>query len=254
MLQVNRESQITFLRSDVLDRVPGIVHGFSTRRAERNDFTLGPLTSTNPMIKINRARFIATIGAAGWPILKLKQVHSGVVCDMDDTRAAGDAVEGDAAVTSVHGALLGVQTADCVPILIADSEARCVGAVHAGWRGTAAHIAELTVARLTQKFGVKTENLSAAIGPHIGVCCYEVGEEVVTAIADPDAFERRTEWTRPHLNLAVANRNQLLRAGMNPDRIDTTVLCTRCRADLFFSYRREGQQFGRLVSVIGIQP
>src|SRR5437867_1963634 len=101
MLQVKRDAQITFLRSDELDRIPGIVHGFSTRRAERSDFTLGPLTSTNPMIKINRARFIAAIGAAGWPILKLKQVHSDVVCDMDDTKAAGDAVEGDAAVTSV---------------------------------------------------------------------------------------------------------------------------------------------------------
>src|SRR5215470_20013499 len=126
MLQVKREAQITFLRSDALDRIPGVVHGFSTRRAERNDFSLGPLTSPNPMIKINRARFFAGIGAAGWPILKLKQVHSGVVCDMDDTMAAGDAVEGDAAVTSVRGALLGVQTADCVPILIADSEGTCV--------------------------------------------------------------------------------------------------------------------------------
>ncbi len=254
MLQVKRDAQITFLRSDALDRVPGIVHGFSTRRAERNDFTLGPLTSTNPMIKINRVRFTAAVGAAGWPILKLRQIHSNIVCDMDDTKAAGEAVEGDAAVTSVRGALLGVQTADCVPMLIADSAGQCVAAIHAGWRGTAARIARLTVERLVDKFGVKPEELSVAIGPHIGVCCCEVGEEVVAAINDSEAFERQPEWLRPHLNLAVANRNQLLQTGISPERIDATSLCTRCRADLLFSYRREGQQFGRLLSVMGILP
>src|ERR1051326_7565046 len=153
MLQAKREAQVTFLRSEVLDRIPAVVHAFSTRRAERNDFTLGPLSSPNPIIPMNRARFVAAIGAAGWPILKLRQVHSGIVRDMDDTSAAGEAVEGDAAVTSVRGTLLGVQTADCVPILIADSEGRCVGAVPAGWRGTAARIAELTISRMVQKFG-----------------------------------------------------------------------------------------------------
>src|SRR5215510_1044135 len=108
MLQAKRESQITFLHSELLDAVPGIVHAFSTRRGERNDFSLGPVSSPDPMIQINRARFLAAIGAAGWPILKLRQVHSGTVRDMDDTSAAGDAFEGDAAITSLQGALLGV--------------------------------------------------------------------------------------------------------------------------------------------------
>src|SRR5215472_18838046 len=103
MLQVKRESQVTFLHSEALDRIPGLVHGFSTRRSERHDFTLGPLSSPNPIIAINRARFLAAIGAPGWPILKLKQVHSGIVRDMDDTKAAGDPFEGDAAVTSLRG-------------------------------------------------------------------------------------------------------------------------------------------------------
>src|SRR5471030_1208431 len=152
MLQAKRESQVTFLHSEALDRIPGIVHAFSTRRGERNDFSLGPVSSPNPMIQINRARFLAAIGAAGWPILKLRQVHSGVVVDMDDTMAAGDAVDGDASVTSVHGPVLAVQTADCVPILIADSSARCVAAIHAGWRGTTARITEKTVQRLIEKY------------------------------------------------------------------------------------------------------
>ena len=126
MLQVKRQDQITFLRSEALDRIPGIVHAFSTRRGERNDFSLGPANSPNPMIQINRARFAAAIGAPGWPIIKLKQVHSGIVVDVDDTSAASEAVEGDAAVTSLRGIMLGVQTADCVPILIAGLEGSTV--------------------------------------------------------------------------------------------------------------------------------
>ena len=134
MLQVKRREQITFLQSAALARIPGVVHAFSTRRGERNDFTLGPPSSPNPMVQMNRVRFLAAIGAAGWPILKLKQVHSGIVVDMDDTSAAGEAVEGDGAVTSLRDVALGVQTADCVPILIADSEGKAVAAIHAGWR------------------------------------------------------------------------------------------------------------------------
>src|SRR5581483_7794982 len=132
MLQVKRQDQITFLRSEMLDRVPGTIHAFSTRRGERNDFSLGPASSPNPMVQMNRVRFLAAIGAIGWPIIKLKQVHSGIVVDIDDTSAAGEAVEGDAAVTRLPGVMLAVQTADCVPILIADINGKAVGAVHAG--------------------------------------------------------------------------------------------------------------------------
>jgi purine-nucleoside/S-methyl-5'-thioadenosine phosphorylase / adenosine deaminase len=255
MLQVKRESQITFLHSEALDSIPGIVHAFSTRRAERNDFSLGPVSSPNPMIQINRVRFLGAIGAPGWPILKLRQVHSGVVRDMEDTTAAGDAVEGDAAVTSLRGALLGVQTADCAPILIADTHARCVAAIHAGWRGTAAGIAEATVDRLCMKSGVNPAELTAVIGPRIRSCCYEVGEEVVEAVDDPEATERRPEWAKPHLDLGIANRDQLLTAGLSSERIEISSLCTSCRPDLFFSYRRDGtEKAGRLLAVIGILP
>src|SRR3972149_7388789 len=103
MLQVKRQNQITFIHSGALGRISGIVHAFSTRRGERNDFSLGPPNSPNPMVQINRARFVAAIGAPGWPILKLNQVHSGIVADMDDTAAAGEAVDGDAPGTSLQG-------------------------------------------------------------------------------------------------------------------------------------------------------
>jgi YfiH family protein len=254
MLQVKRQDQITFLHSEALDRIPGVVHAFSTRRGERNDFSLGPANSPNPMVQINRVRFVAAVGAPGWPIIKLKQVHSGIVVDVDDTSAASEAVEGDAAVTSLRGIMLGVQTADCVPILIAEMEGRAIAAVHAGWRGTAARIAENAVARLVEKFQVDPKNLTAAIGPHIGVCCYEIGEEVVDAMPDTASIERRPEWPKPHLNLSHANREQLLKTGIPESQLDISSLCTKCRADLLHSFRRDGKRMGHLLSIIGLVP
>ena len=253
MLQVKRSDQITFLHSEALDRIPGIVHAFSTRRAERNDFSLGPADSPNPMIQINRARFLAAIGAPGWPIIKLKQVHSAIVVDVEDTTAAGEAVPGDAAVTSLRGVVVGVQTADCVPILVADDEGRAVAAIHAGWRGTAARLAQTAVARLSTKYSIPKQSLRAVVGPHIGVCCYEVGDDVVRAVEDQAAIEMRNEWSKPHLNLATANVGQLVDAGIPHDRIETSSLCTKCRDDLFHSYRRDGKRMGHLFSVIGMR-
>jgi polyphenol oxidase len=254
MLQVNRVAQVTLLSSPALAAIPGIVHGFSTRRAEHNLFTLGPTGSENPAIQINRVRFLSAVGMPGWPVLKLKQVHSSIIQDMKDTWAANEPIEGDAAITRLGGAALGIQTADCVPILMADREGRAVAAIHAGWRGTAEHIAPKTVARLAEEYGIPAADLIAVIGPHNAVCCYEVGEEVVEAINDAPAILRKPEWTKPHLNQAVANQRQLIQAGIPEDQVIVSNLCTQCRSDLFYSYRREGKSAGRMLSVIGILP
>jgi len=254
MLQVKRQDQITFLHSETLNQIPGLVHAFSTRRAERNDFSLGPADSPNPMIQMNRARFLAAIGAPGWPIIKLKQIHSGIVVDVDDTSAASEAVAGDAGVTALRGVVLAVQTADCVPVLVADIESRVVAAIHAGWRGTAAGIVMIAVKRIVEKFHIDPKSLHAVIGPHIGVCCYEVGEDVVQAMPDASAVETREEWSKPHVNLASANRRQLMETGIPETQIETSSLCTKCREDLFHSYRRDGKRMGHLLSVIGLTP
>lgn len=254
MLQVKRQDQITFLHSETISRVAGVVHAFSTRRGERPDLTLGPHSSPNPMVQINRVRFLAAIGAPGWPIMKLKQIHSGTVADIDDTSAANDAVEADAAITNLNGVILAVQTADCVPILVSDIHGSAVAAIHAGWRGTAARIAETTILRMREKFSIDEKDLTASIGPHIGVCCYEVGNDVVATMANPAVFESRPEWSKPHLNLAAANRQQLLEAGLPGENIEISTLCTRCRADLFHSYRRDGKTMGHMLSAIGIAP
>jgi polyphenol oxidase len=254
MLQANRVSQITVLTAPALSAIPGIVHGFSTRRAEHNEFTLGPSGSENPAVQMNRARFMAAVQMTGWPIPKLKQTHSSIVHDLRDTLAASQPVEGDGAITALHGLALGIQTADCVPILIADRNARVVAALHAGWRGTAARISGIAVRKLVEAYGVSAEELIAVIGPHNAVCCYEVGDEVVAAVNDADAISVKKEWPKPHLNQAQANKNQLMEAGIPDAQIVVSSLCTQCRADLFYSYRREGKRAGRLLSVIGILP
>ena len=278
MLQVKRQDQITFLHSETLDHIPGLVHAFSTRRAERNDFSLGPADSPNPMIQMNRARFLAAIGAPGWPIIKLKQIHSGTVVDVDDTSAASEAVSGDAAVTALRGVVLAVQTADCVPILFVDPKKRVVAAVHAGWRGTLARIAQKTIGRMQLEFACKPADLLAALGPSIGPCCYEVGVELVTKFtaqfADAhDYFDEPRTGDEPNpiqwlnmappghqpppknvrLDLRKANRSQLIASGLRPTNIYSTDLCTACRTDLLFSYRREGPLSGRLLAVVGIR-
>jgi purine-nucleoside/S-methyl-5'-thioadenosine phosphorylase / adenosine deaminase len=254
MLQVNRVAQITVLSAPALSAIPGIAHGFSTRRAEHSEFTVGPIGAENPAVQMNRARFLAAVGMAGWQLLKLKQTHSNIVEDMRDTTAATNAVVADAAITGLKGVALGVQTADCVPILIADRRARVVAAVHAGWRGTAGRIAEKTVTQIAHVYGVSTTDLIAVIGPHNAVCCYEVGEEVVDAINDPGAITRKPEWSKPHLDQALANKTQLLQAGIPEQQIVTSSLCTQCRGDMFYSYRREGKRAGRMLAVIGILP
>jgi YfiH family protein len=259
MLQVNRVAQVTLLSSTALASIPGIVHGFSTRRAEHNEFTLGPNSSDNPAIQINRVRFLAAAGMSGWPVLKLKQVHSDIIQNMKDTWAANEPLEGDAAITQLRGAALGIQTADCVPILIADRQGTAVAAIHAGWRGIASHIAAKSVARLANDYGVAASDLVAVIGPHNAVCCYEVGEEVVEAVNDPASIVRKPEWTKAHLDQGLANQRQLVEAGIPEEQIIVSNLCTQCRSDLFYSYRRDskkdgGKRAGRMLSVIGILP
>ena len=251
MLQVQRNAQVTFLRAPQLAGIPGIVHAFSTRRGENDDFAIGP---DRPETEENRERFMAAIGVSGWPSFRPKQIHSNIVHEVDDNASVNERPEGDAAFTSLAGIALGVATADCVPILIADSRSRSVAAVHAGWRGTSEGVARRTADRMVEEARIDAGDLWIVIGPHIGVCCMEVGEEVYDWFAQPEIFERREEWTKPHLNLAEANRHQLVEAGVDDGHVIVSSLCTKCRPDLFYSYRRDGDQAGRMFSLIGIEP
>lgn len=247
MLHTYRESHITFLRSPALGAIPGVAHAFSTRREAGGDVTLDHTASDA------RSRFLTAAGMAGWPLSGVRQVHSNTAHAVRENGFANERPEGDALFTRLGGMALGVVTADCVPILLAHRSGRAVAAIHAGWRGTSEGVARVTVDRMVAEAGLDPGRLAVAIGPHIGICCMEVGEEVYEWFQDPDVFERRPGWPRPHLNLGEANRKQLEAAGVPAESIEVSGLCTRCRSDLFHSYRRDGSAAGRMLSVIGIE-
>jgi hypothetical protein len=181
--------------------------------------------------------------------ITLRQVHSDRVFD---ARGLTDRCsEGDALVCDVSGQSIGVRTADCVPILLLDPEHRAVAAVHAGWRGTVEAIAVRTLETMRKFFGTHPAAVDAAIGPSIQVCCYEVGAEVAARFV-PLFPEWPAEPGRRTVDLPEGNRRHLVNAGVASTRIHDCGFCTYCQANLFFSFRREPQNPGRMVSAVGL--
>ena len=293
-----RIEELDILSAKIFDSVPWVVHGFSTRKggtSRLKGFAALNLGFTEwdkrEAVTRNRSAFVRTIMElksspksrvtirSEKSLITLRQIHSDVVHVFSKVPAR--ASQGDAALCRHTGLLLGIQTADCVPILLADVRQRVVAAVHAGWRGTLARVATKTLGRMRLEFGTQPEHVIAALGPSIGPCCYEVGAEVAQAFSAQ--FARAEEWfegaferlatgeernplpwltmmppghepppERVRLDLRAANRWQLLEAGVNPRNIAVSALCTGCRVDLFFSYRKEGPTTGRMMNVIGI--
>jgi YfiH family protein len=179
----------------------------------------------------------------------LQQIHSDLVWDASGL--VDREQEGDALVTNAPGQTIGVRTADCVPILLVDTRTRAVAAVHAGWKGTAGGIVEKAIGQLKQNYGTEAADLVAAIGPSIRACCYEVSSDVANNFSAWQDTVRSTAGRKPHVDLARANFLQMERAGVRQGFIFDSGLCTSCRADLFFSFRREPTNPGRMLSVIG---
>ena len=180
--------------------------------------------------------------------ITLRQVHGDRVVNARNLRNRQE--EGDALITDEVGRSIGIRTADCVPILLLDPRNRAVAAVHAGWRGTAAEIAKRAVEAMRDAFDTNPADLYAAFGPCIRVCCYEVGKEVADKLAATfPEWAERDKATRC-VNLAEANCRHLMSAGVAEDRIFDSGLCTACQPDRFFSYRREPDNPGRMVSAI----
>ncbi len=265
----------------------GIRHGFSTRlggvsqaylkqnaraasEAQGGELNLGFTASdTREHVLQNRTRLLYDVFGRELPLVTLRQVHSTTIHPAAREDAGEEAtLSGDGLLTDQAGVVLGVQTADCVPVLVADPQTGVVAAFHAGWRGTLGRIVEGGVARMVGDFGVKSENLLAAIGPAIGPCCYGIGAEVeqqfragfryADELLRPPAARAcltepsGSEQTGPtaHLDLPEANRRQLLNAGLRAEAVDLLPWCTRCRNDLFFSYRAEQGSTGRMLSII----
>ncbi|MBI1357133.1 MAG: peptidoglycan editing factor PgeF [Acidobacteria bacterium] len=185
--------------------------------------------------------------------LELRQTHSAIVLEAAEIAPSNEEPpEGDALVGDAGGVLLTIRTADCLPALLVDPVRRAVGAAHAGWRGMAAGIVAEAAAEMTRRYGSRPEELEALLGPAISAESYEVGEEVAERFA-AEAVQRRPEWPRPHLDLARAARLQLIEAGLAPERIADSNLCTFRNPELFPSYRRDGKKSGRLVAAIGVR-
>lgn len=177
-------------------------------------------------------------------MLSLTQVHSARVVSVSrSVGTTGCAGEGDALITDRPGVALSIRTADCLPILLADPEHRAVAAIHAGWRGTEQGIVGRTLDAMRSDFDTSPGQITAAIGPGIGACCYEVGEDVARRFGFAAAGR---------IDLAAINREQLIRAGVPPSRIDTLGLCTYCDSARFHSYRRDGEQAGRMISFVRV--
>ena len=284
---IRRARGVQVVESRALGKLDWLVHGFSTRPGGASlldgkaALNLGFTDwDERERVAANREKLTAALDAREIPLVTLRQFHSDVI----HLAAApcAEAPKADALITSALCLLLGVQTADCVPILLADTRRRVVAAIHAGWRGTLARIAVKTLGRMTMEFGTRPRDVFAALGPAIGRCCYEVGPEVAQAFAAQ--FPRAADWfdgpfeqlahgeeplwlpwltmmppghvlppPRVQLDLRASNRWQLIDAGVPEKQISVSDLCTACRTDLLFSYRREGAKTGRLMAAIGIK-
>jgi YfiH family protein len=289
--KIRREGGLQILESPLLGELDWLVHGFSTRPGGESELGGNPALNLGftdwdepANVSKNREKFVTALAAGPMPLMAMRQFHSDVIHVVSESAPgpATDAPRADALATRKPGLLLGVQTADCVPVLLADTRQRAVAAIHAGWRGTLARIVVKTLGRMQMEFGTRPRDVVAALGPAIGRCCYEVGPEVAQAFAAQ--FPAAAEWfdgpfdqlahgqeplwlpwltmmppghvpppPRVQLDLRAANRWQLVDAGVPESRIAVSDLCTACRTDLLFSYRREGAKTGRLMSVIGIR-
>jgi YfiH family protein len=254
------------IRSQFLEgRVPGLQAGFGLagvpvdRVLEQGASTDGAAAalSTSPDQRLGRLapEVCATV----------RQVHGTRVVQVDPTTPPAElaVIEADALVSRHPRVALGARTADCVPLLLCEACGRGCAAVHAGWRGTVDGVVGTAVAALCELTGSRPAGLLAHVGPSIGACCFEVGDEVAERFR-PDEVVRRPEWPRPHVDLQRAVLRQLLELGLPPAAVapfcdDDAVPCTSCDAARFASYRRatragrplEAYQFSVIMLGIG---
>jgi len=211
-------------REEALEGIPWLEYGFGT-----NDSPAWP---------------------DSWELATLRQVHSAECVIVDGHAATG--ATGDALITDTPGVLVGVRTADCLPILLVATGRRVVAAVHAGWRGTVAGVAFEAASRMVTEFDADPARIRAAIGPAIGKCCFEVGPEV--AIHFRALFPERDDLNgRAWIDLAEANRRQLTLAGIPINQVYSGAPCNCCHPEEFYSYRRDREAEGRMLSVAGIR-
>ncbi len=259
------------LASPLLAEVAGLRHGFSTRRG---GVSVGPFASLNlgfnvgddpTAVASNLAAFVAD---AGLPerVRTVSQVHGARVVTVASREDETKHVEADGLVTCVPGVTLAVRTADCIPLLMVDPEVRVIAAVHAGWRGVAARVTTAALEAMCV-LGAERSRVVVALGPSIGFGAFEVGEEVVEMFlasghlrqagvgdgGDDPALVRQgaANGSKWRIDLAELAKRELCEGGVGRARISHVERCTHAEGDWFFSYRRDGQRSGRMLSAIG---
>ncbi len=276
------------------EKTPWLWHGFSTRRGGATsaycadgvpgELNLGfTVDDSRETVLGNRLLLAEAVsGDSATPLITIRQIHSNTLVVAGKTGVPQERPhKADGIMTDEPGLLIGVQTADCIPVLVADLKRRAVAAFHAGWRGTVKRIVESGIGRMRLEYGSRPEDLVAAIGPGIGACCYAVGEEVRSSFDSQFVYAgelfREVDASGPvrdkypmlfltnrapghaligpslHLNLVEANRRQLLAAGLKPRSIKAVGGCTNCQPELFFSHRASQGRAGRMLSVIGLR-
>jgi len=269
---------LEFWQDEVLAASRTVVHAFTTRRG---GLDWSPVASLEPAggsggeaesAARNRQRILGGLGLAGRLLVAAEQVHGAEVAVVDEGSCAAAAgppgVQAEACAWVVPGAdglitqrqdvCLSLCFADCVPIFVTDTAGRFVGLAHAGWRGLAAGIPAYLVGAVRVAYGVPPADLLVALGPAIGSCCYEVGEEVVASLeaACPGPSEQwlKRGAARPYVDLRAVARAQLLAAGAPAEQVRVDQHCTACDAERFFSHRRDAGRTGRMVALMALMP
>ncbi len=243
----------------------GVPHGFSTRIGGLSEgayatLNLGSLakgdaTDANALVAENFRRLRDALQLQRKMRVAVRQVHGASVWQPPVTPMRfDDCPQADALVTDQAIHMLTIRTADCVPVLLASPDGRCVGAVHAGWRGVVANVVPTAVVKLSQVADISPRDLTAAIGPAISLQHFEIGPEVVEAFENAQLAGCVTTdgFPKPHIDLQRAVRTQLLNMDLDDTRIDGNALCTFEMEDEFFSYRRDGDPTGRMAAVIAV--
>jgi YfiH family protein len=252
---------VPFYSCVLLDELPGLRHGFSTRHGgvsapPGNTLNLGDVSWDTPArVQENRQRLLRALEIPQGRLITLHQIHSERVHIIRKAPEQWDRPEGDAIITDVAGAALAIQTADCTPILIADPGTRTVAAVHSGWKGTLARLLLKAVESMCSALGCDVRRLVVAVGPSIRSCCYEVGGDVADMYRAqypgvPLAQECAHRPGKYMLDLLCALQVQIEEAGIPASNLHDLGACTLCRNDEFFSYRAEGKHSGRMMAVI----
>lgn len=261
------DPDLPVLMSPLLAGLPGVIHGFTRRRpglgaADGNVSYSGHRDAEDAWrmrqlwcraIGVDPARLVTTGQIHGNDVLRVTTAHAG--------RGAppGSALAGiaDAMITSDPGVILLSMHADCLPILLVDPITPAVGVVHAGWRGTVANVAGAAITALTESFGTDPMNVRAFLGPAIAAACYEVREDVATAWtalvgADDQGLALGTRGDRWTFDVAAGNAFLLRAAGLRPEHIESSGICTRCDGHEWFSHRGQGSLTGRFGALIAL--